>query len=623
MSAAARLAIARHATTLVLGVAIALVFVLRARVLHTLNVNWDEFHFLSLVHAFVRDELTTRLLTFHVHLFRWVTTTSPNEARQVLHLREVMFALALVSTSCIAFIGWRLFRNARAALFAVLVGQAAAYVMHHGASARFDPLVTTFFTIAAALLVARNTGATGARRVRAFTLMAGVAFALAMLFSIKAVLLAPTLLALFAWPVIDTASTGSATRTATDAALRRVAWRGALVELVWFSVSVVVVFAALFALHVASLADAPATTAAQAAHAATRGASLADIFARQFPGDVLPNVNPLVATARWDAVFWLLFAAGGALAFTGIGAGGEARRLALKTLCFCVPLASIALYRNAFAYFYACVLPIAALLPALVVARIELRLADRRPLLAALITVVLALPAAVQAWRWFAYNFDDQVAVQIRTVDAVHAVFAEPVPYIDRCGMIGSFPKVGPFMTTWQLEDYRRAKKPIMADLIAKGAPHFLLQNVESLELAKPYSPKQPRRLLKEDFDVLADHFVPHWGPLWVAGKRVALAAQTEATFTIATSARYRVELDATASAVGVASEPKPSAITLDGAHLRDGDVVELAAGAHRATSDVAGTLTLRIATARPAPDLQPPTGRLFTTLGFRTKAPK
>lgn len=579
------------------------VFVLRARLIYTLNVNWDEFHFLAQVHSYLRGELSAKLLTFHVHLFGWVTSTSPNEAIQVLHLREAMFACAVVSSLCMAFVGWRLFTSPTAALFAVFVGQSTSYLLDHGASARFDSLLSMLFAIAAALLAARA----GTSRSRAAS--AGVVFAVAVLVSVKVVVLLPALLAMCCWPLID-AAPGE----------RRMAARAALIDVAWFGGLALVAYLVLYAVHTSELAGAP--TAARVASTA-RGASLFDIVTRQFSGEVLPTPDPLVETLRWDVPYWVLFGVGGALAFVGIGAGGVGRRVGIKTLLFALPLGSVALYRNAFPYFYVCLLPAAGLLAGLVALRIEQGAARRTggsvKVGATALIVALALPSLFQAVHWYRYNSDDQLSEQLRTIDVVHEVFPDPVPYIDRCSMIGSFREVGPFMTTWVLEDYRAAGVPIMAALLERERPHFLLQNIDTLELTNAYSGASKRRLLKEDFFTLRDGFVPHWGPLWVAGKGMRLGATLfPAVLEIAAAGSYRVELMEL-------MEPGPvlldatSAIEIDGTQVGNGDVLPLAAGNHVVRSAFQGDLILRIASARPPPAVPTPVEPLFTPLRFRT----
>lgn len=80
----------------------------RWRLASTLNINWDEFYFLSRIHTWVRGELTEKLLTFHVHLFSWIGRVSAQEIDQVLALREVMLAFGLLAAASTAVIGWRL-----------------------------------------------------------------------------------------------------------------------------------------------------------------------------------------------------------------------------------------------------------------------------------------------------------------------------------------------------------------------------------------------------------------------------------------------------------------------------------------------------------------------------------
>src|SRR5690606_28601191 len=102
-------------TVLVMGA-----LLLRARLLTTLNINWDEFYFLSRVHAYLHGALSDRLLTFHVHLFRWVPSTSSSEIQQIFAMRAVMLGCGVATVVALAWLGRRLLGSVTAGLFAGL-----------------------------------------------------------------------------------------------------------------------------------------------------------------------------------------------------------------------------------------------------------------------------------------------------------------------------------------------------------------------------------------------------------------------------------------------------------------------------------------------------------------------
>jgi hypothetical protein len=63
-----------------------------------ININWDEFRFLSRIYELDRGELGSAFQTFHVELFRWLLGTPGNEADQVIAGRTFAFALRPASS---------------------------------------------------------------------------------------------------------------------------------------------------------------------------------------------------------------------------------------------------------------------------------------------------------------------------------------------------------------------------------------------------------------------------------------------------------------------------------------------------------------------------------------------
>ena len=58
-----------------------------------LNVNWDEFFFLSHVHDLARGELALVLQGSYTHLFSWLLLLPGDEMQQIVAARCVMVAL--------------------------------------------------------------------------------------------------------------------------------------------------------------------------------------------------------------------------------------------------------------------------------------------------------------------------------------------------------------------------------------------------------------------------------------------------------------------------------------------------------------------------------------------------
>jgi hypothetical protein len=106
------------------------------------------------------------------------------------------------------------------------------------------------------------------------------------------------------------------------------------------------------------------------------------------------------------------------------------------------------------------------------------------------------------------------------------------VAYIDRCSTISSFPQAGIFLSSWWLENYVAAGRPVLREMIARNEPVFVLVNSPVLTEAFGLRPKVRVKwsLLPEDRDALRSNYVHYWGPLWIAGKWLTASAQARAT---------------------------------------------------------------------------------------------
>ncbi len=52
-----------------------------------ININWDEFWFLSFVHSLLRNELTMVMQGAYTHVFAWLPFAGTNEADQIVTSR--------------------------------------------------------------------------------------------------------------------------------------------------------------------------------------------------------------------------------------------------------------------------------------------------------------------------------------------------------------------------------------------------------------------------------------------------------------------------------------------------------------------------------------------------------
>lgn len=553
--------------------AILILLFLKYRLLPLININWDEFRFLSRIHEFDRGELGTAFQTFHVELFRWLAGIPGNEADQVVAGRTIVFGLRLASSFLIFLIGRRLL-GVTGALFAVLASLGFSHVVRHGEAFRADPIIACLFLATAALLILRMSSPSAVA-------LSAVALATASLVSIKATLYLPTVGLIFA-----------AHLTAP----------GRIVVLRRFGLFCAVGLVAYFGLQTLHTAALPAT----GVDAAPAAAALAARIGRSVLG-ATPFYDALAETVRLDQAFWLLLVAGGAIALTeALRGAGETRRHGIILLGFLLPLGALFFYRNTFAYFYATVIPAVALVSGVVPARVE-RWLRRRPALAGAVVLGLGIPLALTGWRCYTLLNADTAAPQRRVLEAVREVFPNAVPYIDRCSMVAAYPKVGPFMSTFVLSGYRERGAPIMSALVRERQPVFVLANVEGLQLAVPWeaTERSPHRLLRQDFEYLKAHYVHHWGPLWVAGVDLAVGTGGAVEFELPVAGLYTVETR--------------GSVELDGKPVENGAAVRLEAGSHSARSrDTPKPVTLRYGEHLPRPVGPPPEGPLFLDLGFR-----
>lgn len=537
------------------------------------NINWDEFLFLSWLYDYRRGELATGLQTFHVHLIGWLAQVPGSSVDQVLAGRIQAFVLRVGASICVFLIGRRLVGSS-GAWIAVLASLTFSFVLAHGESFRADPLIAFLFLAALVSLMY------GTERT-APAALAGALMALATAISIKSVFYLPTLGIVVLLSIVYDADRGRALRRA-----------------LLFSLTMAAVLIPLLAYHASAI---PHQAAAQemAGNAATA--------AKVMWGLSQPGVLQL--TLGWDHAFWVMLGIGSTAAAVNALAGPSVpdRRRAFTVLALVLPMASLLVYRNSFPYFYVCLVPAAAVACGLVAAQIE-ALLGRYPSMAALSVFVLGLLLVSNAVVFLRYNGDDALAPQRQLLAGIAEVFPQPVPYIDRCSMVSAYPKVGLFMSTLVLKRYREKGEPVMERLVRERQPVFLIANSPGLMLDLPYSrvERTAYALLQPDFEFLQANFIPHWGPLWVSGKRLQVVSEESTPFRIEVGGPYTVE--------------SAHEVMIDGVPRRPGDVLVLQRGLHgaRGGAGAAGDLVLRYGAHLPVPVQSPPDGPLFTGLGFK-----
>lgn len=533
-------------TLRLVAAAIAFCLLLQLHLVFVQPINWDEFRFLADIHTYARGELSGSLLTFQVHFFGWLTGLG-NEIEQVRAGRLVMLALEAGTLAFIWMISRRFFEPA-AALLAVLGYVSFSFVLQHGASFRFDPIVI-FLVMGAIVLLLRDR--------LSWLAIAGVGLALAVatMISIKTALIVPLIVAVAVSRLAD-----------------RERRRETFVRLLGAAVMSAVFLGLLYAWHVSTLAGTTSVEAQQGL-SASYSKTLGDM-------PFFPRRQYFLRSVTENPLHWLLLLLG----IAGVAGGFRKNRArALTLLAFLLPLLSVAVYRNAFPYFYAVILAPAAIFFAAAASRLDLRR----------ILGPVALVLAAGGVLHHQQALSDSAKDQERTIEAVHAMFPQPVAYIDRCSMIASFPQAGMFLSTWWMENYVVAGKPVVRDVLLRKQPVFVIADSPFLLAALNGQPAAEMRggFLEEDRQALQSNYVHHWGPVWVAGKVVeATPAGTEAEFLI--GGHYSVE--------------SGQSVQVDGRWVAPGQSLRIGPGKHRVAA--AGTERVRFRWAHvPRPNASVP----------------
>lgn len=548
--------------------------------LREINLNWDEFYFLTHVHSLVRGELAFGLQTAYAQLFRWLPGIGGDEIAQLTVARGVMWALLAIGAVQLYRLARRWFEPSAATL-AVVSFLALWPTLRHGAAFRADSMLLPL-ELAALLALTHPTHDPRRRALRA-----GAWLGLATALTLKAALLAPLVAALLA---LRATAPGYDPRTRGLAGAPGTALRRFLVPGLWLVLAATVVAAVALGLHFALL-DATASKASPAAAAA------GSAWQRTVSGaEFAPRAETWRALAAADVTWWL----GAAL---GMAWCAATRRW--SALACALALLPVLFYRNAFAYYY---VPMCAPASVLLAAAWEAlatglrRIAPARSAELALGALAFATVARglVQANELHLPRQQVQRAI----VAAVHEVFPQPVPYFDHSGMIASFRKANFFMSGWGVAEYRAAGRPFVAPAFVRERPPLLVANRGAIV---PGGSAAREELLPADRELLERSYLRYWGPIYVAGAAAMLTAQHEARLELPFPGRYRLE--------------SVAAIELDGQRLAPGEVVEVDAArlqrVARQLAPGAASLEVRLvwADAQPAPRRPLPEGWIYDSL--------
>ena len=484
------------------------------------QVNWDEFFFLSKIYLYEAGSLTSALQTGYVHFFVWLTHMPGNEVDQVVAGRLVMFLMQCGTL-------WLLFRMAKsllgtnAALFALLAYSTFSFVTLYGASFRADPMAGLLMMWATYLVYSRDPG--GGMVFGVALLIAG-----AVLVTVKAVLLVPLLILI------------ALVRTGGRHDAKVMASRYALL-----AATTVCCFAFLYFFHERSLGGGKLSSSVDKVTGPyTYVIQLHNLFPRR--STILETLEVT------DSFYYLTIACGFFFAIWRLIIEKGRCRREWFLLVFSYPLLILVFYRNAFPYFFPFILPTVSLLAGYLWYVAESAKTARSlmllPILAAVIFGCKIYRDGIRA------PIVHGTENQRQTLAVVHRMFPEPVPYLDGNSMVSSFPKAGFFMSTWGLKKYFDAGDPLISAAITEMQPKFIVLNTSTGALANALY--EGNGLLPEDVRALQSNYIPHWGAICIAGKKVHLIAGQQRSVRLMIAGPYTLESSRSVLVDGRVVEP-------------------------------------------------------------------
>jgi hypothetical protein len=512
------------------------VFLLKFHLLFQIPINQDEFSYLSRVYKYIHGSLSQPLQSFHVHFFQWLPLLGTNEVDQIFGARIVMYLLFLGTCGYLFLIG-RHYTDTAGALFSVICYLSLLSTVISAASFRHDSIATFLFLFALYYFLVKE-------QSTIYNITAGLAMAIAVMFAIKSAIYMTAFAALILIRLLFSRDR-----------------RQTIVPICGFFLAFVLGALIINQLHMASLAD---ETAAAQAHVISGAYSTFVTF-----GSFFPQFKFFKLLFPVDFMIWLFLATG--IILNTIDSF-QKKNLSLKVSLFAllIPLFSIFFYRNAFPYYYVFIMPTATIFCGYMLWRMTGIPKIKNKILCLVLVVFLAGAVFKNFITAYAVFFASPPKIQRQILDVIHEMFPEPVPYIDGCFMVSSYPDVGFFMSSAGMRGYLKGGKPIMKRILDEKRPLFLLANVPHLNLQSDDAAKSDTylALMTEDWQTLKSNFIHHWGPIWVVGKHFEFTGEYESQkFSIMVPGVYTLEGNEN--------------VVIDGRLTAAGNTVELEAGDH------------------------------------------
>ena len=555
--------------------ALGIVAILQVFMVLRFEVNWDEFFLLDWVYKWNAGELNLVLQTVYFRAFSWLPKVSENEVSQIIAARGVI--LICLSITCgFIYSLCRKFTTSTNAVLSLLFFLTMSFVFRHASSFRADALVT--MTLMGTLWCLMTPNLTWKRVLVCSTLLG-----FAGMITIKAIFYVPIVsvillahwghskwqfpilakslslggLSLLSFGAIYTLHSLSISTTTSSANYLIYSTNGSFREGGLSLLS----FGTIYALHSLSINSTTSSTSFLI-HSANGSLTEAGLF---------PTANDLVYAVKTNLILSILIIVGFRFSLSK-AMEPEGRWAYIAALAFIFPFLTVVFYRHSHPYFYTFMLAPATIFVAIALST---------PLLKKSYIVTVALLITILLNTSFVFNksLSQNLDTQKQVLTIVHELFPTPTAYIDRCAMVSSYPKSGLFMSNWKMMDYYRKNTPIMEKILAEEQPKFILANLDSLDLDN-ITENSNRRFLRVDESLLKQHYIHHWGPIYIAGKSMDVTANKSESFKIYITGPYGVETQ--------------YPVQINGKIYQMGDIVQLEQGEHILSSKQTQSVTFR-----------------------------
>ena len=498
------------------------------------KINWDEFFYLSHIYDAQAGRLDKTLQMAHVYLFRWLILIPGGEMVQITVGRVMMWVVQLGTLVFIIKIA-RNFMSQTAAIFSALCFICIGYVFIHGTSFRADPLAALCMVYAVYIF--------SVSQLQNRDLL-GLAFSLALgvLITIKVVLYAPLFLCLVFWRL----------KKATFP-------KKLFFRFVSTAILSALIFVVAYVMHSMRIVELPTSSDIS---------SISNSFQTMFFSDGLfPRLKYMKIGFMTAVLPSLLISVGFIILIWRLLNISKYKNSHPVLLVFLLPLLAFIFYRNAYPYFFSFILPTGIIFAGYAVHHIKF---------SKTIMGGLAVLMSLNMLLIYQNQIKRGQETQRETLEVIHQAFPEPVSYFDRSGMISSFPKAGFFMSSWGVRNYNKSgERRFIREMEKKTIP-LLIENSPAIAAALK---GEPSSLFEEDAKALRENYIPHWGHIWVAGKKLT-TDKIPINFSILVPGDYTLKTR--------------SPIFIDGKSYKNGSIIYFDRGKYDIESHVKQDVVLR-----------------------------